>query len=60
MQIITFALILVLCSAAPSAWSQEIQVNRQNKTIAVLADGSVVVDPEVVLASHADHRSPGR
>lgn len=41
------ALILALAGAAFTAWGQEIQVNRQNKTIAVLAEGSVIVEPEV-------------
>ena len=43
----TIALVLWCALVAAPALSQQIQVNRQNKTIAITADESVSVDPEV-------------
>jgi uncharacterized protein YggE len=43
----SIAVVLCCASGLLPALSQEIQVNRQNKTIAITADDSVSVDPEV-------------
>jgi uncharacterized protein len=47
MKHITLVLILALAGTTSALLAQDIQVNRQNKTIAVLAEDSVTVDPEV-------------
>jgi uncharacterized protein YggE len=48
-------LVLVLLCCAWGAWAQEIQVNRQNKTIAVTADDSVTADAEVAVLAIGFH-----
>lgn len=45
----SIAVILSCVSGLLPAFSQQIQVNRQNKTIAITADDSVSVDPEVAV-----------
>ncbi|HZU43375.1 MAG TPA: SIMPL domain-containing protein [Terriglobales bacterium] len=45
----SIAVVLCCASGLLPAFSQQIQVNRQNKTIAITADDSVSVDPEVAI-----------
>lgn len=47
--------IFVLAALTLTAFGQDIQVNRQNKTIAVTADGSVEVDAEVAVLAIGYH-----
>jgi len=45
---------LILCTISLAA-SQQIQVSRQNKTIAVIAEESVSVDPEIAVVMIGYH-----
>jgi uncharacterized protein YggE len=51
----TFAVVLWCVFGLLPAFSQQIQVNRQNKTIAITADESVSVDPEVATITVGYH-----
>lgn len=53
MKIVAVTVFLVVI--IPVAFGQDIQVNRQNKTIAVTADESVSADPEVALLAIGYH-----
>ncbi len=50
-----FALCLLLSFIISGALAQDIQVNRQNKTIAVTAEESVTADPEVAVVDIGYH-----
>jgi uncharacterized protein YggE len=50
-----FSIFIVILSTISTAVAQDIQVNRQNKTIAVTADESVTADPEVAILTIGYH-----